>query len=87
MRDPTTDAAKFCGQALITFLLVRALPPWCGWRLAWDGAPPIPHSRQFRILDLVAWTAAVAIPLGLLQTLYQGAGGWAGDPRSRNFCD
>ena len=52
---------------------MRALRPWFGWRLAWDAAIRIPQSRQFRILDLLAWTTAVAIPLGLLQTLYGAA--------------
>ena len=64
------QAGNYCGQAVIAFLLLRALRPWCGWRLSWDGAPRFPASRQFRILDLMAWTAAVATPLGLLQTLY-----------------
>lgn len=67
------EAGKYCGLALIAFLLLRALRPWCGWRLAWDAAPRNPESRQFRILDLLAWTTAVAVPLGLLQTLFGGA--------------
>lgn len=64
------EAGMYCGQALIVFLLLRALRPWCGWRLAWEGTPRADQSRQFRILDLFAWTAAVAIPLGLVQTIY-----------------
>lgn len=67
------EAGKYCGLALIAFLLLRALRPWCGWRLAWDAAPRQHESRQFRILDLLAWTTAVAVPLGLLQTLYGAA--------------
>jgi hypothetical protein len=68
--DPTKDAAKYCGLGLISFLLLRALRPWRGWRLVWAGSPHLPQSRQFRILDLLIWTAAVAIPLGLLQAVY-----------------
>ena len=64
------QAGKYCGQALIAFLLLRALRPWFGWRLAWEQTPHLPQSRQFRILDLLAWTTAVAVPLGVLQTLY-----------------
>ncbi|MGI8977688.1 MAG: hypothetical protein ACR2FY_00535 [Pirellulaceae bacterium] len=66
------QSGKYCGLALITFLVLRALRPWFGWRLAWKGTPPLPRSRQFRIIDLLAWTTAVAVPLGLLQTLYGG---------------
>jgi len=37
------QAGRYCGQAVIAFLLLRALRPWCGWRLAWDGVPRIPQ--------------------------------------------
>jgi|GEM_PF-4936995 len=76
LSDLTEQAGKYCGLALIAFILVRALRPWFGWRLAWDAAIRIPQSRQFRILDLLAWTTAVAIPPGLLQTLYGAAAPW-----------
>jgi hypothetical protein len=66
----TTDAAKYSGLALLSLLLLRALRPWCRWRLAWIESEPPAYSRQFRIIDLMTWTAAVAIPLGLLQTFY-----------------
>ncbi|MBC7855837.1 MAG: hypothetical protein IAF94_20610 [Pirellulaceae bacterium] len=66
------QAGNYCGLALVAFLLLRALRPWFGWRLAWEGTPHRSRSRQFRILDLLAWPAAVAVPLGLLQTLYGG---------------
>jgi hypothetical protein len=68
--DPMDQVVKYCGLALISLLVLRGLRPWYGWRLVWEGSPDTPQSRQYRILDLLAWTAAVAIPLGVLQTLY-----------------
>jgi hypothetical protein len=65
-----TDAGRYLGLALLTFLLLRVVRPWCRWRLAWIESQLPAQSRQFRIIDLMTWTTAVAVPLGLLQTFY-----------------
>ena len=64
------EAGKCCGLSVISLLLLRALRPWCGWRLGWRDSPPEERNRRYSILDLMTWTAAVAIPLGIAQSLF-----------------
>lgn len=62
--------AKYGGVVVVTSLLLRAVRPWRGWRLDWVDSPPRVASRQFGIVHLLGWTAAVAFPLGMLQTVF-----------------
>jgi hypothetical protein len=55
---------------ILSCLLLRGLRSWRGWRLQWDDSPPKVASRQFGIVHLLAWTAAIAFPLGMLQTVF-----------------
>src|SRR5262245_8111276 len=64
------ELGKYAALAVIAWLLLRALRPWRGWRLSWGEVPIQPANRQFRILDLLAWTAAIAFPLGMIRTVF-----------------
>ena len=64
------ELGRFAALAVITWLLLRALRPWLGWRISWNESSPQASSRRFRILDLLAWTAAIAFPLGMMRTAF-----------------
>ncbi len=67
---PLDEMAKYGGVVVVASLLLRALRPWRGWRLDWIDSPPRVASRQFGIVHLLGWTAAIAFPLGMLQTVF-----------------
>jgi hypothetical protein len=67
---PLDEMAKYGGVVVVTSLLLRAVRPWRGWRLDWVDSPPRIASRQFGIIHLLGWTAAIAFPLGMLQTVF-----------------
>lgn len=62
--------AEYGGQVVVACLLLRGLRSWGGWCLQWNDSSPRVASWQFSIVHLLAWTTAIAFPLGILQTVF-----------------
>ena len=59
------------GPAVCLFVALLPFRQMLGWRFVWLPCDSrASRQRSFRVLDLWAWMAAIAIPLGVTQSIY-----------------
>ena len=65
------NLAFWLGPAVCLFVALLPFRQLFGWRIVWLPCDsPFDTPPNFRVLHLWAWTAAIAVPLGMAQTIY-----------------